>query len=251
MMTTTLERLRTLRLGAMADAYLAQQQDTAATAALGFDERFSMLVDAEHLYRGNRALSRRLAEAKLRLPQACLEDVDHTGRRGLDRALVRQLATGRWIAEQHNVLITGPTGVGKTYLACALGQQACRQGYRATYRRVPRLYDELALARADGSYATLLARWARLDVLILDDWGLAPPTDRQRQDLLEVLEDRDATRSTVITSQLPRDQWHDHLGEPTVADAILDRVIHRAHPITLTGPSRRKEPLADRRTGGD
>lgn len=243
MMTTTLERLHTLRLGAMADAYRAQQQ-AAATAALGFDERFSMLVDAEHLFRGNRALARRLKEAKLRVPHACLEDLDPSPRRGLDRALVRQLATGRWIAEHHHVLITGPTGVGKTYLACALGQQACRQGFRALYRRVPRLFDELALAHADGSYTTLLARLARIDVLVLDDWGLAPLKESQRQDLLEVLEDRDGSRSTVITSQLPREQWHDYLGEPTVADAILDRVVHRAFPIALTGPSRRKEPSA-------
>ena len=240
MMTTTLDRLRTLRLGAMADAYLTQHQD-APTTALGFDERFSMLVDAEHLFRHNRALTRRLKEAKLRIPQACLEDLDPSPRRGLERALVRQLATGRWIAEHHHVLLTGATGVGKTYLACALGQQACRHGYRVLYRRVPRLFDELALAHADGSYPHVLARYARIDVLILDDWGLTPLTEAQRQDLLEVLEDRDGTRSTIITSQLLRDQWHDYLGEPTVADAILDRVVHRAVAITLTGPSRRKE----------
>jgi DNA replication protein DnaC len=241
MMTTTLDRLRSLRLGAMADAYLAQHQD-APTTSLGFDERFSMLVDAEHLFRHNRALTRRLKEAKLRIPHACLEDLDPSPRRGLERALVRQLATGRWVAEHHHVLITGATGVGKTYLACALGQQACRQGYRVLYRRVPRLFDELALAHADGSYPQVLARVARIDVLVLDDWGLTPLTEAQRQDLLEVLEDRDGTRSTILTSQLPREQWHDYLGEPTVADAILDRVVHRAVAITLTGPSRRKEP---------
>jgi DNA replication protein DnaC len=249
MMTTTLDRLRTLRLGAMADAYLAQHQD-APTTALGFDERFSMLVDAEHLFRHNRALTRRLKEAKLRVPQACVEDLDPSPRRGLERALVRQLATGRWIAEHHHVLITGATGVGKTYLACALGQQACRHGYPVLYRRVPRLFDELALAHADGSYPQVLTRLARIDVLVLDDWGLTALTEAQRQDLLEVLEDRDGTRSTIITSQLPREQWHDYLGEPTVADAILDRVVHRAVAITLTGPSRRKEgpPAVDRDT---
>ena len=245
MMTTTIDRLRTLHLSAMADAYLAQQQDT-AVAGLGFDERLSILVDAEHLFRGNRALTRRLKEAKLRLAHACLEDLDPSPRRGLERALVRQLATSRWIAEHQHVLICGATGVGKTYLACALAQQACRQGYRALYRRVPRLFEELALARADGSYAVGLARLARIDVLVLDDWGLAPLTAAQRQDLLELLEDRDGSRSTVITSQLPREQWHDYLGEPTLADAILDRLVHRAFTITLTGPSRRKDPRPGR-----
>jgi DNA replication protein DnaC len=241
MMTTTIDRLRGLRLGAMADAYLAHQQDPALTG-LSFDERFSMLVDAEHLYRATRAQRRRLQEAKLRLPQACLEDVEASPKRGLDRAMLRHLATGRWIADHQHVVITGATGVGKTYLACALGQQACRHGARVLYRRVPRLVEDLLLAHADGSYTTLLARLARTDVLVLDDWGLAPLADRQRHDLLEVLDDRDGTRSTVITSQLPRDRWHDYLGEPTVADAILDRVLHRAHTIELTGPSRRKGP---------
>jgi DNA replication protein DnaC len=236
----TLDRLRALHLGAMADAYRTQLQDP-AIAALSFDERVGMLVDAEHLSRDNRKLTRRLKEAKLRIPNACLEDLDYAPRRELDRALIRQLATGRWIAEHHHVLITGATGVGKTYVACALGQHACRQGYRAIYRRLPRFFQELALARADGSYTTLLARFARVDVLVLDDWGLAALTDVQRLDLLEVLEDRDATRSTIITSQLPRDQWHTYLGEPTIADAVLDRVVHNAYPITLKGPSRRKE----------
>lgn len=240
MITTTLDRLRDLRLGALADAYLAQQHD-AAVQGLSIDERLGMLVDAEHLFRGNRALARRLQEARLRVPQACLEDLDTGPRRGLDRSLVRQLATCRWVGEHHNVLITGATGVGKTYLACALAQHACRQGYRAIYRRLPRLFEELTLAHADGSYTTLLARLARVDVLVLDDWGLSPLTDLHRHDLLEMLDDRDGTRSTVITSQLPREQWHDYLGDPTVADAILDRVIHRAHALALTGPSRRKE----------
>ena len=154
--------------------------------------------------------------------------------------MIRQLGVGRWIVEHHNVLITGATGVGKTYLACALGQQACRQGHRVIYRRLPRLFADLALAHADGSYIAVLARLARVDVLVLDDWGLGTVTDRHRHDLLEILEDRDGTRSTVITSQLPRERWHDYLGDPTVADAILDRLVHRAHPLALGGPSRRK-----------
>jgi DNA replication protein DnaC len=234
----TVERLRHLRLGAIADAYLTQQRDP-GTTALSFDERLGMLVDAEQLARDQRALRRRLKEAKLRLSHACLEDLDYSGRK-LDRALVRQLATGRWVAEHQNVLITGPTGVGKTFLACALGQQACRQGHRVIYRRLPRLFPELALAQGDGTYPTVLARFARVDVLILDDWGLVGLKETQRHDLLELLDDRDGGRSTILTSQLPTDRWHEYLGDPTVADAILDRVMHRAHRLTLSGPSRRK-----------
>jgi DNA replication protein DnaC len=234
----TVERLRALRLDAMADAYAAQQRD-AGLASLGFDERLALLVDAEHLWRGNRALARRLKEARLRISDACLEGIEYAPRRDLDRATLRRLATCQWIAEHHHVLITGKTGVGKTFLACALGQQACRQGYRTIYRRVPRLFEELALAHADGSYTTLLARFARVDLVILDDFAIAPLKEAQRQDLLELLEDRDGTRSTVIASQLPRDLWHAYLGDPTVADAIIDRLIHRAYPLTMGGPSRR------------
>lgn len=239
----TVERLRALRLDAMADACLAQQHDP-ALASLTFDERLAMLVDAEHQFRDNRAVIRRLKEAKLRISDASIEAIDYSGTRDLDRATIRRLATSQWIAEHHHVLITGKTGVGKTFIACALGQQACRQGYRTIYRRVPRLFEELALARADGSYTTLLARFARVDVLILDDFAIGPLKDWQRQDLLEVLEDRDGTRSTVIASQLPRDAWHAYLGDPTVADAILDRLIHRAYPIALGGPSRRSQKHA-------
>jgi DNA replication protein DnaC len=234
----TVDRLRHLRLGAIADAYLAQQRDP-SVASLSFDERLGMLVDAEQLAREQRALTRRLKEAKLRLSQACLEDLDYSGRK-LDRALIRQLATCRWVVEHQHVLITGATGVGKTFLACALGQQACRHGHRVIYRRLPRLFPELTLAHGDGTYPIVLGRFARVDVLILDDWGLVGLKDSQRQELLEVLEDRDGTRSTIITSQLPSDRWHEYLGDPTLADAILDRVVHRAHRLTLSGPSRRK-----------
>ena len=241
----TVERLRTMRLGAMADAYLAQLQNP-KNATLGFDERLAMLVDAEHLFRDNRKLSSRLKEAKLRIGDACIEDVDYPAKRELDKAQVRQLATCRWVEEHHNVLITGATGVGKTYIACALAQQACRKGYRAIYRRLGRLFDELTLARATGAYAKLLAKLARTDVLVLDDWGIVAIKEAYRHDLLEVMEDRDGLRSTVITSQLPREKWHGYIGEPTVADAVLDRIVHRAYTITLKGPSRRKEKATKR-----
>jgi DNA replication protein DnaC len=235
----TADRLRALRLPAMSETYVAQRQDQ-SMLAMDFDARLALLVDAEVLSRENRKLARYLKEAKLRIAQACLEDLDYSPRRELDRALIRQLATCQRIIEHRNVLITGATGVGKTFVACALGHQACRQGYRTLYRRLPRLFQELALARADGSYATLLARLARVDCLIIDDWGLGTITDMQRQDLLEVIEDRDAARSTVITSQLPRTDWHAFLGDPTVADAVVDRLVNNAYAMQLKGPSRRK-----------
>ena len=239
--TPTLDRLNGLRLPTFALAWQAQQQDPAATA-LGFDERLALLVDAEYLARENKRVQTALKEAKLRLSQACVEDIDYAARRELDKALVRQLATGRWIHEHHNILITGMTGTGKTYVACALAQQACRQGHRALYRRVPRLFEELTLAHADGSYLRLLARFARADVLVLDDWGLGGLRDQDRRDLLEMLEDRTGTRSTIVTSQLPPTKWHDYLADPTTADAICDRLLHPAHRLALKGPSRRKEP---------
>ncbi len=224
--TPTVDRLLALHLRAMAEAYRAQLQDP-AMMALSLDERLALLVEAEHLARQHRLLDRRLKEANLRIPQACLEDLRTDGSRG--------------VAGHQHLLITGPTGVGKTYLACAFAQQACRQGYRVLYRRLPRLFDELTLARADGSYGTLMSRFARADVLVLDDWGLSVLKDGQRQGVLEILEDRDAARSTIITSRLPRTEWHVALGDPTIADAILDRLVHNAHEFALTGPSQRGE----------
>ncbi len=237
----TLDRLKDLRLAAFAAAWEAQQQDP-AVAALGFDERLALLVDAEWLARENKRLQTALREAKLRLSQACVEGIDYAARRELDKPLIRQLATGRWVHEHQNVLITGMTGTGKTYVACALAQQACRQGARALYRRVPRLFEELTLAHADGSYIRLLARFARADVLVLDDWGLGGLRDQDRRDLLEILEDRTGTRATIVTSQLPPTKWHDYLADPTTADAICDRLLNPAHRLALKGPSRRKEP---------
>ena len=235
----TVEKLRAMKLYGVLAAWEAQQQDPSSTS-LAFDERLALLVDAEWLARENRRLARALLEAKLRPSHACLEAIDYAARRGLERAQIRQLATCRWVAEHQAVLIIGATGTGKSFVACALAHQACRQGYRALYWRTSRLFHELALARAAGTYPRLLARLARIDVLVLDDWGLAPIEDQQRQDLLEILEDRYDLRSTVITSQLAPTRWHDYLAHPTLADAICDRVLHHAHRIELKGESMRK-----------
>ncbi len=232
-----------LKLAALAEAWAAQQKNP-EMAKVSFDERLGLLVDAQWLFRENLRLGRCLREAKLRIGNACVEDIDYPAQRELDKSVVRQLATCRWVAEHQNVAITGMTGTGKTYLACALAQQACRKGYRALYRRAPRLFEELTLAHADGSYSRLLQRFAKVDVLVVDDWGLAPPKENERRDLLEILEDRYGIRSTVMTSQLPTTKWHDHLGDPTIADAVCERILHNAHRLMLKGPSRRKEESA-------
>jgi DNA replication protein DnaC len=236
----TYEKLLTLGLTAMAVTW-KEQQNNADVRAMPFDDRFALLVDTEWLARENKRLKRRLAEAKLRLANACVEDIDFPPKRQLDKSVVRQLGTCRWVGEHQNVVVTGMAGTGKSYVACALAHQACLKGFRAIYRRVPRLFEELALAHADGTYVRLLQRLARVDVLVLDDFALSAPKDNERRDLLEVLEDRYGNRSTIITSQVPVDKWHDLLGEPTIADAILDRVVHNAHRVVLHGPSRRKE----------
>lgn len=236
----TLEKLRYLRLDAFSEAWEQQHTDK-KVARLAFDERLGLLVDAEWLSRQNKRIARGMREARLRLSQACIEDIDYPASRRLDRAVVRQLATCRWIDEHQNVVITGAAGVGKTYIGCALASQAIRRGHRAIYRRASRLFDEFALAKADGSYARFLRKIARADVLVIDDWALARIGEQERRDLSEVLEDRHELKSTVLTSQLPVSKWHDYIGDPTVADAICDRLIHNAHRIELKGPSRRKE----------
>jgi len=235
----TLDKLYTMRMSAMALAWQEQQNDANIVGA-DFDDRFGLLVDAEHIARDNRRLKRLLNNAALRFPEACVEDIDASKPRGIDKPLVRRLSTCAWIGEHLNVLITGPTGVGKSYIACALGQLACRRGKRVLYKRMPRLFDELSLAKADGTYGKLLAKLAKLDLLVLDDFGLGAIAASQRHDLLELLEDRYGLRSTVITSQLPPTKWHTWIGDPTLADAILDRVLHNAYKVALKGGSRRK-----------
>ena len=237
----TIEKLHELRLSNMAEAWQQQQRD-AKIGALSFDERFSLIVDSEYQARDNRRLTRLLKDAQLRIPQACVEDVECGPGRGIDKATLRQLASCTWVSEHLNILVCGATGVGKSYLACALAQGACRKGLRVQYRRVPRLLDELALARADGSYARLLAKFAKVEILVLDDWGLGSLKESQRHDLLEVLEDRYARASTVVTSQLPHANWHTWIGDPTLADAILDRLVNNAYKVDLKGNSRRKGP---------
>lgn len=235
----TLKKLIALRLTTMADAWEAQQRD-ASIHDLSFDDRFGLLVDAEHLARENRRIARNMKQANLRIVDASLEDLKTGPSRGLDKAQVRQLQTCRWVRDHQNVLVSGPTGVGKSYLACALGQAAVRHGYRVGFRRIPRLFEELALARAEGTYAKLMADLRKRDVLILDDLGLALPKSAQKHDLLEVLEDRDGQASTVVTSQLPVKKWYEWLDDATLADAILDRLVHGAYKFELKGESQRK-----------
>jgi len=235
----TIEKLHAMRLRVMASVWLDQDRSP-DTIALPFDERLALLVDAEMLARENAHLVKNPKDAKLRIADACIEGIDFPRSREVDKAVVRTLATCRWISEHQTVIVSGATGTGKSYIACALAHQACRKGLRAMYRRVPRLFDELRLARADGSYPRLLARIAKIDLIVLDDFAIAPLTDESRRDLLEILEDRYGLRATVFTSQLEPDLWHDYLADPTVADAICDRVLHGAHKLALKGPSRRK-----------
>jgi DNA replication protein DnaC len=234
----TLATLQTLRLSGMYRA-LEEQLRVPEFQTLSFEERLGLLLDREVTERANRRLHTRLKNARLR-QAACLEDIDYRPARGLDKVLLAPLSACHWVRDHLNLLITGPCGVGKTYLACALAQQACREGYTARYLRLPRLLQELTFAKGDGRYGKLLTDFAKTDVLVLDDWGLAPLTADQRRDLLELIEDRHNSRSTVVTSQLPVAHWHDYLGDPTLADAILDRLVHNAYKLTLTGDSMRK-----------
>jgi DNA replication protein DnaC len=236
----TLDKLYAMKLNGMAEAFRHQQEDP-AVSSLSFEERFGLLVDQQWSWKEDRALSRRLAQARFKLA-AAVEDIDYRHARGLDRKLVRSLAAdSRWVRQHHNVFLLGPAGIGKSYLACALAQKACRDGFTALYTRAPQLFRELAVAHADGSLPRRLLRLSRIDVLIVDDWAMAPLNEVERRDFLEVCDDRYQRRSTILTSQLPVAKWHAQIGDPTIADSILDRLVHEAHRIELQGESMRKK----------
>ena len=235
----TLDQLKALKLDGMADAFVEMQAQDSSDE-LGHAEWLALLIDREAVNRNTKRFQTRMRSAKLRHVGAAIEDVDYRTPRKLDKALFQQLATGRWIAEHRNLLITGPCGVGKTWLACALGQKACRDNFTVIYRRLPRLFAELELAHGDGRFPRLFRSLVKTDLLILDDWGPDRLNASQRRDLMEIVEDRYGAGSTLITSQLPINTWHDVIDEPTFADAILDRLVHNTYRLELDGPSMRK-----------
>jgi DNA replication protein DnaC len=245
-----LEQMQTLGLAGMAAAYrqLAEQDNT---AALSRDEWLGLMLDREVAVRADRRLTNRLAAAKLRFPDASIEDIDFAGRRGLDRRHILQLAQGAWLQAKENLIVTGQTGTGKTWIACAFARQAARLDHSVLYLRVPRLFENLAMARLDGRFPRLVDKLARVQLLVLDDWGTHSLNDQQRLDLLEIFEERYRRKSTLITAQLPVAQWHDMIGEPTIADAILDRIVHNAHRVNLEGDSMRKRKSTSHLTGAE
>ncbi|MBX3709535.1 MAG: IS21-like element helper ATPase IstB [Gammaproteobacteria bacterium] len=233
----TLEKLRALKLTGMANAL--QEQLQKPLPDLDFETRLGILVDQEWLIRENRKLQRRLSQAKLQ-QSACIEDIDYEKPRGLAKAKILELSRSQWLQQRLNLLITGPTGCGKTYVACALAHRACLDGFTSRYYRLPRLWEELKIAKANGTYSYWLVQLAKIDLLILDDWGLVTPDIERRQDLLEILDDRYQKKSTIVTSQIPTTHWHEHLNDATLADAILDRLLHNSIRLELKGDSMRK-----------
>lgn len=242
----TLDKLHELKLTGMVQGMvqaLSEQMQMPEISKISFEERLGLLVDREFTERDQRRLKSRLQRAKLR-QSACIEDLDYRPPRGLDKSLMTRLAQGQWIREHLKVLITGPTGIGKTWVACALAQQACRQGFSTLYLRLPRFLQDLTIGKADGRYSKLLTTVSNIDLVLFDDFGMAPLSDEQRRDLLEVIEDRQGWRATLVTSQLPLAHWHEAIGDPTLADAILDRLVHSAYQIALKGDSMRKRLAA-------
>ena len=244
MMNNTLAQLRDLKLAGMLQAVEEQLAGNASTT-LSFEERLALMVDREVHHRGDKRRAALLKRAGLKYPQACIEDVDGRAGRGFERSALMSLALSRWVEDGMAVLVTGPTGSGKSWLACALGHAASRADRTVLYHRLPRLFSDLELARGDGRFDRLFRKIARVDLLILDDWGPDRLTATQRRDLMEIVEERYGRRSTVITSQLPVETWHEVIGEPTFADAILDRLVHNAHRLDLTGDSLRRPKPAD------
>jgi DNA replication protein DnaC len=235
----TLDKLQTMKLHGMAEAFRAQLE-TIDTGQLSFEERFGLLVDQQWLWKENRALARRLRSARLK-EKGVVEDIDYQHSRGLDRKLMRTLATSEWVRQHQHILLLGPTGIGKTWLACALAQKACRDGFTILHKRAAELFRELAVAHVDGSFGRLLARLSRIDVLVLDDFAMAPLKDNERRDFLEICDDRYQRRSLILTSQMPLAHWHEQIGDVTLADSILDRVVHNAYRLELNGESMRKK----------
>jgi DNA replication protein DnaC len=235
----TIEKLQTMKLYGMADAFRAQLETT-ESHQLGFEERFALLVDQQWLWKQNRALQRRLQVAKLK-QRAVIEDINYQHPRGLDRKLLRTLASSEWVRQKLNIVFTGPTGIGKSWIGCALAQKACRDGFSILHKKTSELFRELAIAQVDGSLGRMLVRLAQIDVLLLDDFAMAPLKDSERRDFLEVCDDRYQRRSLILTSQMPVSHWHEQIGDPTLADSILDRILHNAYRIELKGESLRKE----------
>jgi DNA replication protein DnaC len=245
----TMDKLEAMRLHGMAQALREQIKDEAARE-LSFEERFALLVDRQLNWRQNEAMQARLRRAKLRA-SACVEDIDFRATRGIDKTLLRSLIQeSAWVSRHENIFVCGPTGVGKSYLACALAHKACRDGYSALYTRSSALFRDLALARADGSLRNMLARLSKIDVLVVDDWAMTPLGENDRRDFWEICEDRCQTRSLILTSQMPVSKWHEQIGDATVAEGILDRIVHHAHRIELRGESMRKNPPASRSVAG-